>query len=257
MQKIKGVGKIDDLLVEGLKNRLEKTAESVTDTQETQLEDRRKKLDQSPPEANPEQWLDSDQSNRVDTESDPDDSENGLTEARLRSQGTQGGNADLNGITQARLEKASTDAYPHRNPESWERTGQKRPVNNLDEEMRDTSDESRIDRMEKHEKSAQDQPERIVDKDVGKQLETKASFNLRQARNAKKYAGHERYIAYKNSQAGEGGSFSGRTVKLQGIDDKLAAIMSKEQINEEDQKAILALKKEKTALLWVPGGLPG
>ena len=255
--QIKGVGKMDDSLIEGLKSRLDKKAESVVDVQEIQLEDRRKKLDQSPPEANLEQWLDSDQSNRVDTESDPDDSENGLTEARLRNQGTQGGNADLSGITQARLEKASTDVYPHRNPEAWERTGQKRPVNNLEEEMPDTSDASRLDRMEKHEKSSQDQPERIVDKDIGKQLESKASFNLRQSRNARKYAGHERYLAYKNTQAGEGGTFSGRMVKLKSLDDKLAAIMSKGQIDEDDQKAILALKKEKTALLWVPGGLPG
>jgi hypothetical protein len=252
--KIQGVGKTSDLLAEGLQERLSKEAESVEDVQEVQLEERRGELDQSAAELNPEQLLGSEQSNRTDTEKDSDDSERGLTESRLRDQKAQGKNTDLQGITQARLEKASTDPYPHRNPEAWERTGERRQVNNLPEEMGDGSDESRLERMEKHEKKAQDQPDRIVDEKPGQQREKKASFNLRRDRGQERFAGAAGYIIHRASVAGTMKPvYSRRLAKAKAIDEKLASIMSKGQLSDGDRDEILALKKEKTALLAISG----
>lgn len=247
--KINATGQTDDIFAEALKRHLKKEATTVDQVGEKQLEERRGDLDQSPANVSPEQHLDSDLSNRTDTEKDSDDSEKGLIENRLRNQpkGKAANNQDLEGITQARLEKASKDTYPHRNPDAWERTGEKRPVNNLEEEMGEASDEKRLERLEKAEKKAQDEPERVVDKDIGKQRELKPvkAFNLKANKNAEKYAGLEEYLTYKS---GSGKVWSGRMAKVRKIDEKLAALMGG-SISDEDKKTILSLKGEKATLL--------
>jgi hypothetical protein len=247
--KINATGQADDLFMEALKKGLHKEATTVDQVGEKQLEESRGDLDQKPAEVSPEQHLDSDLSNRTDTEKDSDDSEGGLIEKRLRDQpkAAAANNQELTGITQARLDNASNDTYPHRNPDAWERTGEKRPVNNLEEEMGEASDEKRAERQEKAEKKAQDQPERVVDKDVGKQRETKA-FNLKRSKNAEKYAGIEDYLAYKS---GGGKVWAGRFAKAEKIDEKLAGLMGKDDLSDKDKQTILALKREKAELLKI------
>lgn len=65
-------------------------------------------------------------------------------------------NADLQGITEKRLDNAKTVAYPHRNEKAWKRTGDKRPINALREEMGEQSDEARVERYDKACKKAQE-----------------------------------------------------------------------------------------------------
>lgn len=248
--RIRSIGQVDDGLIEVLKNKLKKKADSVRDIQEEQLEESREKLDQEPPESNLEQALDQDPSSRTDTEKDSDDSEQGLTERRLRDKDAPGKNTALQGTTQARLEKASTDSYPHRNPEAWERTGDKRPINNLPSEMGEASDEARLKRWRKAEDKAKKQePERVVDKDVGEQRPDRKylkSFNSRRRKNARKYAKYVDYIVYK---AGSGNVWNSRMAKVKKIDAELESIMAKQNLGQADRSKITALKERKWELL--------
>lgn len=79
------------------------------------------------------------------------------------------------GTTEQRLNEASKENYPHRNPEAYEKTGDTRPINALPEELGKLSGEAKDKRyQDKRKEGAKD---RLVDKDIGKQRspEAKAS----------------------------------------------------------------------------------
>lgn len=145
--------------------------------------------------------------------------------------------------------------YPHRNPDAYERTGDKRPVNALDEEMGDAGDKSKLERYERASKPG---PKRILDKDVGKQLTnektTVHAFNLK-TKNltvAKKMSGD--YLAYRS------GSFNPRFVAVRKLDDKMLGILTAANgrlLTDNEKNQIEALKSNKKAMLRMAAGLSG
>jgi hypothetical protein len=206
------------------------------------LEEQRKEMDREPLGQTTEQGLGAKGSDRTGTEN----KKPSLIEKKLSDKKPPTENSKLQGLVERRLDTASTDPYPHRNPEAWERTGDKRQINNLEPEQKDASDEKRAERFEKSDKEAQGKKERILDKDVGKQLTNKKAFNLSVVENAKKYS---QYIPYLNHKAGSG-PYSNRVAKLKDVDSKLESIMSqKRELTASEQKQVVALKKEKSVLL--------
>jgi hypothetical protein len=246
--QIQKSGRVNDVFAEELKKKLA----AKTDEQkvpETKLEGDREDKGQKPPETTTESALDGKTSDRKDTEKER---KPGITEVHLEDKKVEG-NAKLQGLTEKRLDQASTKPYPHRNEEAWARTGEKRPVNNLPEESGEASDEERIARYDKFDKRAQDDKKRLLDKDVGKQktLVDKKSFNLHEAKTAAKYAAYAGYLSYKGGVP----VYSGRVAQVRKIDSELATLMSAgRQATPDEAKKIDALKAEKSRLLGVTKG---
>jgi hypothetical protein len=184
-----------------------------------------------------------------------------LTEKNLREQDVKSANADLQGTTEKRLDGASKDAYPHRNEEAFERTGDKRPVNALTEEMGKAGDDAERKRYEEASSKAQTDPKRILDKDIGEQLtldHPKKSFNMRKAKVGEVTAACMGYLAYKDSRPEKWDRYA----SVRGLDAELGAIMSAIEVRPLT-KAELAkvdeLKAKKAEMLGVtlaaPNGL--
>ena len=240
-------GKIDDLFAEELEKRMKKKAAlEVTDKR---LEEQRDKMDRDPLRETTEQGLS--KSPRGKENDEPSLIDKKLTEKKLPTE-----NSKLHGVTEKRLDTAKTSPYPHRNPEAWERTGDARQINNLEPEMRESSDPKRLERFEKADKAAQNEPKRILDKDIGKQLTLdwgqkgeKKAFNLKRRESAIKYAKYVEYLKYKDSK-----KYSSKLAEVKEIDKKLASIMGEKKIlTVEQQGTVDALKAKKSALLRLIG----
>lgn len=155
-----------------------------------------------------------------------------LEEGRKKSR-SAAVNTDQSGIVEKRLNDAKKTVYPHRNEEAYKRTGNKRPVNALEEEMGDASDAAKDKRYQEKWRT----PKGTKGGDVVQ------AFNL----NKKRYAS---YISYKSGE----GDFA--TAKK--IDEKLTSIMAKAQkeareYSEAEKKEIEALKSQKAAALGYNG----
>lgn len=238
--KIQKNGEIGTELV----NELNKIFANKDDICDKKLQEQREDLDQKPPETSIELALDGDTSNREHAKkSQPVILEKKLDEKKLT------GNSNLQGTIEKRLNVSSKDSYPHRNPEAYKRTGNKRPVNNLPEEMGKASDQKRLERYEAIE-SKQKKEERILDKDIGKQKTLdKKSFNLKKSRNLPLYMRYSSYIDYKS---GNKDIWSQKTRKLNSIDKELDLIMSKNRIlTKEEQEKVLMLKQEKSKVIGI------
>jgi len=236
---IQKTGKVNDLFAEELAKRMGKKA--ALESTETRLDEQRKDMDREPLGKTTEQGLGAKGSDRTGVEDPPSTVEKKLVDKKLPTE-----NSKLQGITEKRLDTASTTPYPHRNPEAWERTGDARPVNNLPAEQGEASDEKRAERFEKSDKAAKEKKERILDKDVGKQLTNKKAFNLKAIENEKKYA---KYVPYLHHKGGSG-PYSTRVAELKDIDVKLAAIMDQNrELNASEQRQVSELKTKKANLL--------
>jgi hypothetical protein len=158
-------------------------------------------------------------------------------------------------ITETRLNNEK-GGYPHRNPEAWERTGDKRPINALKEEMGDASDEGKRERQAEAEKQNKATP-RILDKNPGSQLsnpKTKLvnkAFNLKQVKtsNAQKYG---KYLLYKSEV--ENGIKTASFAEIKQLDSEMSAIMEKAQaenrlLSQAEVTQVTALKQKKSSLL--------
>lgn len=140
--------------------------------------------------------------------------------------------------------------YPHRNPSAHERTGDKRPVNALDEEMGDAGDQSKLKRYEKSSKP--DQDKRLLDKDVGSQMTnapTKVrAFNLGSAKQAALEQKAAAYMAYRS------GKFNHKFAEARKLDEAMTGIMAaasrENRLPSDEEKAQLeALKARKSEVL--------
>lgn len=162
-------------------------------------------------------------------------------------------NVKVEGLTEQRLNDASKDMYPHRNPKAHERTGDKRPVNALKEEMGTASDESKRERYEKANTSGE---KRILDKDVGDQKTDKKAFNLKGAKVAAIDA-CKNYVAYKDSIEGKVKTAAvDKFAEIKELDSCLAQIMEAAQktgkpYTNDDLAKIAALKIRKSEILKV------
>lgn len=212
--------------------------------QEEQLADERKDKSQEAVADKPtEGQLDEDRKK-------PDEAQNyeGKLEDSRKEAKAAAPNADKEGTTEQRLNDASKDAYPHRNEKAYERTGDKRPVNALREEMGNASDAAKNERYEKANKSGEP---RIVDKDVGSQMSNKKAFNLKQRKSAMKDA-CGKYIDYKNQTASSGDvklASLDKFAEVKEIDAVLSEIMASSELTHDDMAKIAALKQRKSDLL--------
>ena len=240
-------GKSDDLFLKGLEENMKKVAQKLpgTDTHpEKRLQEHRKIRGHEHEDGTEEVILDSDRAN-------DDSAGHNLTEKNLRDHGAD---KDVEKVTEAQLNDSDGKTYPHRNPEAHERTGDKRPINALDEEMGDAGDDSKLKRYE--EASKNDQPKRVLDKDVGKQLtykktKIKKAFNLKTSREA----ASGDYKRYK-----DGKSYNAKFAAVKSIDEELERIMSTahaadRHLSEDEKSEILSLKAKKNELLRIPDAL--
>jgi hypothetical protein len=159
-------------------------------------------------------------------------------------------------VTEKQLNEAS-GGYPHRNEKAYRRTGDKRPINALDEEMGNAGDASKRKRYEQASKPGKD---RILDKDVGKQLTNdkttiRKAFNLKNDRreSASKVSGD--YVAYR-----EANKYNHKFEEVSDADVSMSAIMAlanKESRNltEEEMAKIAEFKEIKSRLLGIKNGI--
>jgi len=158
-------------------------------------------------------------------------------------------NTKAEGITEGRLNNASKDLYPHRNPKAHERTGEKRPINALREELGVHSDIAKRERYEKAYKG-QSTEKRSIDKDPGSQLTNEKTkikgFNLRTVKEAKDKLA-QGYVLYKQATLE-------KMAEVESLDASMAEIMKTAQIEKraysnDEMAKIMALKVRKTELL--------
>jgi hypothetical protein len=199
----------------------------VDKSQETKLDEHREEKGQEASTEGQEKSLANDPvANRKE---DPKEE---TTEGQLRKHKTKHApNADKEGVTEQRLNEASKELYPHRNPQAYERTGDKRPVNALPEELGRNSDEAKRERYEKANKSA---------------------FNMKKTKTAAITKSFPAYIEYR--EAGVGPKFA----ELRNVDGVMESIMSTASTEERDLTQdeiaqIDALKRRKTELLQNKG----
>jgi hypothetical protein len=164
------------------------------------------------------------------------------------------GNVKLEGVTEKRLNDASTSAYPHRNEKAYKRTGEKRQINALPEELGNASDDAKRERYEKARK-AQGSEKRILDDDVGSQLTNKKAFNLRRTKLAATVS-CTNYISYKDETCGNTRTAGGRFAEVKRLDSIMSSIMEDSQkhnrlLTEDEIAQIAAMKQRKTALLGI------
>lgn len=152
-------------------------------------------------------------------------------------------NGRLAGITEARLNRADRKPYPHRNPEAWSRTGEKRPVNSLPEELGEASDDAKRKRYEK-EIQAQGTTKRVVDKDQGSQLPFKP-FNSRHQKSAS-LAPYGGYLAYRAAaESGDKGAFAEVASLDEAIGKVVSASVKEDRPLKDDEKAAIGAMKER------------
>lgn len=192
----------------------------------------------------------------ADRKYDSDETGQQLIEKNLREQGVDD---DAEKTTEARLNEDKKSHYPHRNPEAHERTGEKRPINALDEEMGDAGDDAKLERYESSSKGKED---RVLDDDVGKQLtnektKIKNAFNMKKSRVAKTESVGGDYLRYKDHVNGLNGRLWNGARMLQTaakLDDAMAKIMKSasdgnRELTDEEKAEIDGLKKRKAELL--------
>lgn len=170
-----------------------------------------------------------------------------LTEKNLREHGSD---EKVTMVTEKQLNQAS-GGYPHRNEEAYRRTGEKRQVNALDEEMGPAGDASKVDRYEKASKAG---PKRLLDKDVGSQLDNpktkiKNAFNLKSEKKAAIEKSAGAYLEYR-----QGSTYNRRFAETKKLDEIMAGILeeaSGRELNDEEKAKISALKVRKSELLKI------
>lgn len=219
-----------------------KTAGKNDETVDNRLSEDRKDKGQEPLNTTLEVGVKSDRKDDVDQTYQS-------IEKNLRDKKSSGPNTNADGLVEKRLNEAKTTLYPHRNEEAWARTGQKRPINALPEELGKASEEKKRERWSKANKAGE---KRALDKDIGKQLdlpktkiEQKTAFNLHDKRVAK-LKPYEGYLTYRSSKAG---SWSDKFASVREIDSKMQEIMSSGETSRLNQDKIDALKFRKTQLL--------
>ena len=162
-------------------------------------------------------------------------------------------NADKEGTTEERLNSAEKSLYPHRNPEAYKRTGNKRPINALREEMGNASEDAKRERYDKA-YNAQKSEKRVLDEDVGSQMTNKKAFNFKKT----KVAAIEKcqsYIAYKDSLESNTKTASvDKFAEVKALDGEMTEIMAlaqneKRDLSHDDLAKIAALKERKSQLL--------
>jgi hypothetical protein len=172
---------------------------------------------------------------------------NKLIENNLRDHGSD---ATVNVVTEKQLNEAS-GGYPHRNEDAYRRTGDKRPVNALQEEMGEASDAAKRKRFEQASKPG---TPRILDKDVGKQLTNektvvRKAFNLRQDRDEQITTASGDYLSYR-----DGHKYNRRFDDVAKLDSHMTRIMSvasneNRNLTEEELVKVAELKAKKSNLL--------
>lgn len=251
--QIQKSGKANDTFLDELKRLMPVKAEAKSETpKEEQLEKDRDEKKQEAETDLMEVQLDSDRKD------DPkDETFEGQLEKNRKESKAAAPNVDKEGITEQRLNEASKETYPHRNPKAHERTGEKRPINALREEMGNASDEAKRERHDKA-MSAQKAEKSILDEDVGSQMTNKKAFNLKGKKTAALEACKD-YLMYKNAEAEKQSRFA----EVEELDVVMSGIMEKgqkEALNQDDLAKIAALKIRKSELLkvamWPLGNSP-
>lgn len=241
--KISRSGRTSDVFGEALK-KIAKQGPGTNTHIDQRLKEDRKEKGQEHKEGTDESLL---SGNR---KRDPDTSQK-LTEKKLREHNVDEKVVD---ITEKRLSNSS-GGYPHRNEDAYKRTGDKRPVNALDEEMGNVGDDAKRSRYEKAYKAGKP---RVLDQNPGQQLtneKTKVKkakgFNLGKEKkeSVKKDAGH--YLQYRS-----GSSYNRKFAEVAKLDDEMAEIMKRSSsesrtLNDKEKTRISELKKQKSDLLQV------
>jgi hypothetical protein len=172
-----------------------------------------------------------------------------VVEKNLRDHGVD---KTVNVVTEKQLNEAS-GGYPHRNEEAYRRTGEKRPVNALDEEMGDAGDASK---RKRHNQASKPGKERILDKDIGKQLTNekttiRKAFNLKSDKleNAVKLAGD--YVSYRSAS-----KYNRKFEEASRVDAEMSEILdsaAKEsrELTEQEMSKIAVLKANKSLILGI------
>lgn len=252
-------GQTNDVFMEQLAKLMPKKAETeakVEETpKETQLEEARKR-DGEKAEADAITEKQLPEHGERNNEPVHDLFEKQLEKSREASR-SAAPNAVQEGITEGRLNDASMASYPHRNPKAHERTGDKRPINALPEELGSASDEAKRSRYEKANTSGK---KRLVDQDIGSQLtdpkpKVKAvAFNLKKTKTASIESCKD-YIAYKNAtEAPVKTAALDKFAEVKEIDGVLTEILEAAQkdsrpLTYDELAKIAALKDRKSQLL--------
>jgi hypothetical protein len=162
-----------------------------------------------------------------------------LPEARMKDYSAKNSpNQGTQGLTEKRLDRASKEAYPHRNPDAWERTGDQRPINALPEELPGSSDKEKKERWEQaYNKSKA--TKRVLDEDIGKQKTIEASKL-------------NNYVQYKDDPEDAKRRYS----SILELDAKLSGIMSKASdenrfLTKEEAEEVLRVKAAKSRMLGI------
>lgn len=247
MHNIQRSGRTNDLFAEELKKRI--TLAKVTDTpdktEEEQLKEDREDKGHEPTTVPPETHLEDDRKGPEE----PALYEKLLSEHREPKEAAAG-------ITEQRLNDAPAGGlYPHRNPKAHERTGDKRPINALPEELGSASDKAK---RERYEKAATSGEPRLVDQDVGEQMSnektTIKAFNLSQKKTAE-IAKFKEYVAYKDATDGGVKTASmDKFAEVRELDAMMSSIMNIAQtanraLTDDERAQIAALKVRKSSLL--------
>ena len=257
MPQIQKSGKANDLFMDELQRLMPKQAEKADDLEklpETKLEEDR---DDKGQEAEADKITEVQLPEAGERKDDPkEETFEGQLEKSRKEKKAAAPNVDLQGVTEQRLNEASKESFPHRNPKAHERTGPKRPINALKEEMGNASDESKRERYEKASK-AQKSEKRILDEDVGSQkTDKKASFNLKASKVAAIDACKD-YFAYKDNLQGKVKTASlDKFAAIKELDSCLMEIMESAQktgkpYSNDDLAKIAALKIRKSELLKI------
>jgi hypothetical protein len=235
----------DDLFTSNLKSLMKKAADEGVQKEEA-LEENRKEMGQEAVTEPMDKQL-------AEVRTSPKDTptyEKLLAEMREKKRpAAPNSSKTADALPEKRLNEASQDLYPHRNPKAYTRTGDARPINALPAELGSASDEAKRTRWEKANKPGE---KRLVDKNPGEQEENKkagATFNLR----AKKVAAQllcADYIGYRQNTTAS--NFS----ETQALDDTMSGIMEKaqtenRQLTNDEMAKIAALKDRKSTILGI------
>lgn len=256
-------GRVNDLFAAELAKAMQKTAKTPDETIEKQLDEAGEQKNDSG--ANKEQISQTMEPQlKKERSGESEEVHQSLPEKQLEKKREAGSvaapNADKSGITEKRLNEAKYIVYPHRNENAYKRTGDKRPVNALREEMGDMSDEAKDERYEKASKKSQNMPKRILDKNIGEQMvgdsspKVSTAFNLREQREAALSKKLKAYIDYKSNKV----SWTVDHSKVKEVDSMMEAILAhaqseNRQLNDEEKSKITALKSRKGELLRISG----
>jgi len=218
-------------LVSSLKGKM---ASNVDSNAEDRLEEKRDELKDKPQASTTEVLL-----NDVRKDEKVVVVENMLREKEPK------GNAALKGTTEERLNKASKEDYPHRNEDAWKRTGDKRPVNALNEEMGEGGDEGKLKRWEQAQKAAPGLDQDIV-----------AGYNQKRASEESKLRKFQgdvgTYLAYRKAT----NPWSPNLKEAKKIDQEIVSVLktafeSNRSMTKEEMEKVANLKKAKTKILGV------